>query len=72
MQWACTGGHRLGRLVPGIGPKEDPRINSPSPHNIRSNVDEKPCIGKYGVAAYVTKVACYIAKPEDKFKQYGS
>ena len=52
-----------------VGPKEDPQINSFSPLNMRSNVDAKPCIDKYGAAAYVTKAACYIANPEDRFKQ---
>ncbi len=57
-----------------VGPKEDLQINSCSPLHMRSNVDAKPCIDKYGVAAYVTKVACYITgtKPEDRSKQYDS
>ncbi len=52
-----------------VGSKEDPRVNSFSPLHMRSNVDAKPCIDKYGVAAYVTKVVWYIIKPEDRFKQ---
>ena len=55
-----------------VGPKEDSRANSFSSLHMRSNLDAKPCIDKFGVAAYVTKVACYITKPEDRFKQYDS